>query len=75
VEFVAACTRKSAGGLLLSPADACREAEDLLAMFETFYPNEALVRPRPHHGKHTYERSKPNGGSLHPSRSPRPLSL
>ncbi len=50
VEFVAACSRPLrggsplAGGSLLSPEDARREAEELLATFEVLYPDEGLVR-------------------------------
>jgi predicted nucleic acid-binding protein len=44
VEFVAACTRNFPGGPLLSPADARREAEEMLSMFEVLYPNESIVR-------------------------------
>jgi predicted nucleic acid-binding protein len=44
VEFVAACTRHFAGGPLLTPEVARREAEEFLAMFEVLYPNEALLR-------------------------------
>jgi predicted nucleic acid-binding protein len=45
VEFVAATTRPQTGGpSLLTPDDARREAEELLAQFEVLYPNEALVR-------------------------------
>ncbi len=44
VEFVAVCTRNLAGGPLLSPGDACREAEEFLSMFEVLYPNESVVR-------------------------------
>lgn len=44
VEFVAACTRTFAGGSLLSPDDARREAEEFLTMFEVLYPNESIVR-------------------------------
>ncbi|HEY3357686.1 MAG TPA: PIN domain-containing protein [Polyangia bacterium] len=45
VEFVAAVTRPLGGrGPLLAPADAGREAEELLAQFVVLYPNEALVR-------------------------------
>ncbi len=45
VEFVAVVTRPL-GALppLLSVAEACREAEDLLNQFEVLYPNEALLR-------------------------------
>jgi len=45
LEFVAATTRPLSGGpALLAPADARREAEELLAQFEVLYPNEAIVR-------------------------------
>jgi predicted nucleic acid-binding protein len=44
IEFVAASTRKLAGGPLLTAEDARREAEELLSMFDVLYPNEALVR-------------------------------
>ncbi len=45
VEFVAAVTRPvGASGPLLEPADARREAEELLAQFEVLYPDEELVR-------------------------------
>ena len=44
VEFVAACTRQVAGGPLLTPEVARREAEEFLTMFEVLYPNEALLR-------------------------------
>ena len=44
VEFVAATTRKLPGGALLPPADARREAEELLAQFEILYPNDRIVR-------------------------------
>jgi predicted nucleic acid-binding protein len=45
VEFVAAVTRPlPEGGPLLSPEDARREAEELLAQFVILYPNEAVVR-------------------------------
>ena len=45
VEFVAAVTRRTASAEpLLSPADAWREAEELLAQFEILYPTEGLVR-------------------------------
>ena len=45
LEFVAATTRPPSGGAaLLAPADARREAEELLAQFEVLYPNEAIVR-------------------------------
>jgi predicted nucleic acid-binding protein len=45
VEFVAAVTRPtSSGAPLLPPADARREAEEMLTQFEVLYPSEALVR-------------------------------
>jgi predicted nucleic acid-binding protein len=44
IEFVAACTRPFAGGPLLTPDDARREAEEFLSMFEVVYPNESIVR-------------------------------
>lgn len=45
VEFVAVVTRPLPGlGPLLSPADARREAEDLLRQFPILYPDNHLVR-------------------------------
>jgi len=45
VEFVAAVTRPvPRHGPILSPVDARREAEELLAQFVVLYPNEALLR-------------------------------
>lgn len=45
VEFVAVVTRPVDGGApLLAPADALREAEELLAEFETLFPDAELVR-------------------------------
>ena len=45
VEFMAAVTRSLPQyGPLLLPADARREAEELLSQFAVLYPNEALVR-------------------------------
>jgi predicted nucleic acid-binding protein len=45
VEFVAVVTRPLGGGPpLLTPDDARREAEELLAQFDVVYPNEALLR-------------------------------
>jgi len=45
VEFVAVVTRRlDASPPLLTPAEARREAEELLAQFDVLYPNEALVR-------------------------------
>lgn len=42
IEFVAASSKPP--GRLLSPEDARREAEELLATFPILYPTEALVR-------------------------------
>lgn len=45
VEFVAATTRPLVGGAsILSPADARREAEELMNQFTVCYPNEAILR-------------------------------
>lgn len=45
VEFVAAVTRpRGREKPLLSRADACREAEELLSQFVILYPDDALVR-------------------------------
>ncbi len=45
VEFVAAVSRPlGREPPLLEPADARREAEELLAQFPVLYPNDALVR-------------------------------
>ena len=45
VEFVSVVTRPLGGGEpLLTPDEARREAEELLAQFEVVYPNQALVR-------------------------------
>jgi predicted nucleic acid-binding protein len=45
VEFVVAVTRPTASGPPLLPvAEARREAEELLAVFEVLYPNDAVVR-------------------------------
>lgn len=44
VEFVAATTRGEPRTRLLDPADARREAEELLAQFTVLYPNDAVVR-------------------------------
>ena len=46
VEFVAATTRARPGGAaaLLSPPDARREAEELLAQFDVLYPDDELLR-------------------------------
>jgi len=46
VEFVAAVSRpiRRGGRPLLEPADARREAEQLLAIFDVLYPNDSVVR-------------------------------
>ena len=45
VEFYAAVTRPIRGfGPLLSAADATRETESLLALFDILYPSEEIVR-------------------------------
>ncbi|HJS73293.1 MAG TPA: PIN domain-containing protein [Vicinamibacteria bacterium] len=45
VEFFSAVTRPQQGGLpLLSPDDARRETEELLAQLEVLYPDEELLR-------------------------------
>jgi predicted nucleic acid-binding protein len=46
VEFVAAASRPVDGGTepLLEPADARREAEELLLQFDVLFPDEELVR-------------------------------
>jgi predicted nucleic acid-binding protein len=45
VEFVAVVTRPLAGTEpLLDPADARREAEELLSQFDVLYPDQELVR-------------------------------
>lgn len=44
VEFVAAATRPIRGHLILKPADALREGEELLKQFAVLYPNEAILR-------------------------------
>ena len=44
VDLVTACTRNLPGGPLLQPADARREAEELLSMFTVLYPNESVLR-------------------------------
>ena len=46
VEFVAVVTRPlaGAGGSLLPPDAARREAEELLAQFPVLYPNQSVVR-------------------------------
>ena len=45
IEFVAAVSRPLRGAApLLSPANALREAEELLAEFDVLFPDEELVR-------------------------------
>jgi len=45
VEFVAAVSRSVDGGQpLLDPAEARREAEELLSQFDVLYPDQELVR-------------------------------
>ena len=45
VEFVAAVTRAPASGSpLMPPAEARREAEELLTIFPVLYPNDSVVR-------------------------------
>ncbi len=45
VEFVSVASRSlPTGDILLSPEQARREAEELLAQFVVLYPNEAIVR-------------------------------
>ena len=44
VEFVAATTRGGTETRLLSPQEALREADDIMAQFPIIYPNEAVLR-------------------------------
>src|SRR5579863_3117632 len=44
VEFVAAVTRPIRGHIILTQADALREAEEFLKQFTVIYPNEAVLR-------------------------------
>lgn len=45
LEFVAAATRPlGRARALLTPTDARREAEELVAQFDVLYPNDAVVR-------------------------------
>ena len=44
VEFVAATTRGRPETRLLDIPDACREAEELLALFPIIYPDDAVLR-------------------------------
>jgi predicted nucleic acid-binding protein len=44
VEFIAAVTRNLRGHVILNPADALREAEELLKQFVVLYPDETMLR-------------------------------
>jgi predicted nucleic acid-binding protein len=44
VEFVAAVTRPIRGHIILTQADALREAEEFLRQFTVLYPKEAILR-------------------------------
>lgn len=44
VEFIAAVTKPVRGHVILTLADAIREAEEFLLQFTVLYPNEAIVR-------------------------------
>ena len=44
VEFVAAVTRGRPDSRLLEPAEARREAEELMAQFPVLYPDDAILR-------------------------------
>ncbi|HEY3237544.1 MAG TPA: PIN domain-containing protein [Polyangiaceae bacterium] len=44
IEFVACVSRLLGGVTLLDPAEARREAEELLSQFTVLYPNESIVR-------------------------------
>lgn len=44
VEFVAVTTRGNPKNRLLDPAEAHREAEELMAQFPILYPDEAVLR-------------------------------
>ena len=44
VEFVAATTRGQPGERLLDPAEARREAEEIMAQFPVIYPDDAVLR-------------------------------
>jgi predicted nucleic acid-binding protein len=45
IEFVAVVSRQlDGGGPLLEPAEARREAEELLSQFDVLYPDQELVR-------------------------------
>jgi predicted nucleic acid-binding protein len=44
MEFIAAVTRPIRGHIILTQADALREAEEFLKQFTVLYPNEAILR-------------------------------
>ena len=44
IEFVAVTTRGKPEDRLLDVADACREAEELMAQFPILYPNNTVLR-------------------------------
>ena len=44
IEFMAAVTRPIRGYIILTQADALREAEEFLKQFMVLYPNEAILR-------------------------------
>jgi predicted nucleic acid-binding protein len=44
IEFIAAVARSIRGYVILSLADALRDAEEFLLQFTVLYPNEAIVR-------------------------------
>ena len=44
VEFVAATTRGKPEERLLDLADACRDAEEIMAQFPILYPNDTILR-------------------------------
>ncbi len=44
IEFVAATTRGEPGDQLLDIANACQEAEGLMAQFPILYPNDTILR-------------------------------
>lgn len=44
LEFIAAVARPMRGHVILEPAKAMREAEEMLSQFTVLYPNEAILR-------------------------------
>jgi len=44
MEFIAAVTRNVRGHTILTPAEALREAEELLKQFTVLYPDEMMLR-------------------------------